>query len=86
VFGSEYDYELLPGYHGLRLFAKDGRLREAVLYDCTHGGTLFSDLTPAEVRQYETLRKRNSHAPLDRRIERLGWHRQPRRLWDPNWR
>lgn len=79
---TEYDFELLPGYHGLRIVAKDGRLRKAIEYDCTHGGTFFDDLTPAEARQHQALRERNEHVPPDRCIGRLGWDRPPRRLWD----
>jgi hypothetical protein len=81
---TEYKFECLPGYNGLWLVTKDGRLRSAIEYDCTHGGTFFDDLTPAEARQYEALRKRNEHVPPDRCIGRLGWERPPRRLWDPD--
>jgi hypothetical protein len=79
---TEYDYELLPGYHGLRLLAKDGRLRQAIQYDCTHPGTFFDELTAQEARQYRALRERNEHVPPERCMGRWGWHRPPRRLWD----
>ena len=81
---TEYAFELLPGYHGLRFLAKDGRLRQASKYDCTHPGTFFDDLTAQEARQYQALRRRNQHVPPDRCVGRHGWYRPPRRLWDRN--
>lgn len=81
---TEFGFELMPGYRGLSFVAKNGRLKRAIEYDCTHGGTFFDTLTPAEMRQYQALCERYEHVPPDRCIGRLGWHRPPRRLWDPN--
>jgi hypothetical protein len=79
---TEYVFEQLPGYRGLTILARDGRLRQATQYDCTHGGTFFDDLTPAEASQYQALYQQNKHVPPDLFIGRWGWHRPPRRLWD----
>lgn len=81
---TEYHIELLPGYHGLWFLAKDGRLRQAGQYDCTHPVTFFDDLTGDEARQYRALCERNEHVPHERCIGRWGWDRPPRRLWDRN--
>ena len=79
---TEYNFELIPGYSGLSLLAKDGRLRRAGGYDCLFSGTYFDDLRPEEVKEYKALSERYDHVPADRCIGRLGWHRPPRWLWD----
>src|SRR5262249_19122262 len=79
---TEYGFELLPGYHGLALVAKDGLLRRAIEWSCTYTRTYFNELTPDEDRQYRAVRERNAHVPSERHIGRWGWDRPPRRLWD----
>lgn len=76
-----YVFELLPGYHGISVLAKDGRLQRAVEYSCTYTRTYFDALTPDDAREYAKLLEANQDLPFERYIGRWGWERPSEREW-----
>jgi hypothetical protein len=78
---TEYEYELLPGYHWLTIIAKNGRLKRAAEWSCTFDRTYFDELTRDDEKRYEKLWKDNQHVPFDRCIGRCGWERPRMRDW-----
>jgi hypothetical protein len=78
---TEYVFELLPGYHGITVLAKDGRLKRATEYSCTYTRTYFDALTPGDTKEYDKLWKENQDIPFERLIGRWGWERPRERDW-----
>jgi len=78
---TEYDYEMLPGYHGLTIIAKNGLLKRATVWSCTYTQTYFNELTPDDEKQYQKLRIDNVDVPSERFIGRWGWDRPRMRDW-----
>jgi hypothetical protein len=78
---TEYGCELTPGYQGLTIIAKDGLLKSAFEWSCTHIETYFDALTSEDKKEYQKLRKEKSHVPYERFIGRWGWARPPMREW-----
>jgi hypothetical protein len=78
---TEYEFEMLPGYHGLAIIAKDGALKCATEWSCTYTATYFDELTFDEKKLYQKLRKDNMDVPFERFIGRWGWERPRMRDW-----
>jgi hypothetical protein len=78
---TEYEFVCLPGYHGLTIIAKDGRLKRAVEWSCTYVRRHFDELTADDVKDYEKLRQDNVNLPFERCIGRWGWARPRMRDW-----
>jgi len=78
---GEYTYELLPGYHGLEIITKDGRLKRATEWSCTYSRVCFDEMTPEDKKQYEKSRKENENVPDERITAHWGWERPRMREW-----
>ena len=78
---TEYEFDCQPGYMGLTIIAKDGRLKRAVEWSCTYARTHFDELTADDEKHYQKLRKDNVDLPFERCIGRWGWARPRMREW-----
>jgi uncharacterized protein (TIGR03067 family) len=78
---TEYEFQLLPGYHGLSIIAKNGVLQRAVEWSCTYSRTYFDELTADDEKLYQKLRRENEDVPFERFIGRWGWERPRMRDW-----
>jgi hypothetical protein len=78
---TEYEFDCIPGYHGLGIIAKNGLLKRATEWSCTYTRTHFNEMTPDDEKDYQQLRKDNADVPFDRCIGRLGWQRPRMREW-----
>ena len=81
---TEYEFDLLPGYHGLTIIAKNGLLKRAIEWSCTNNQTYFNELTADDSKQYHKLCIDNVDTPRDKYIGRWGWERPPMRDWNGN--
>jgi hypothetical protein len=77
---TEYEYELLPGYCGLTIIAKDGRLKRAIEWGCTDTQIYFDELAPDDEKQYRKVRK-EVDVPYERLTAHWGWERPRMRDW-----
>ena len=78
---TEYEFELLPGYHGLTILAKDDRLMRATEWSCTYARTYFDELSAEDEKHYQKVREDNVEVPHERSVGRWGWERPPMRYW-----
>jgi hypothetical protein len=76
-----YTYESLPGYHGLEIITKDGRLKRATEWSCTYSRVYFNELTLEDKKEYEKCRKENENVPDERITAHGGWERPRMRDW-----
>lgn len=76
-----YEFDCIPGYHGLTIVAKNGLLVRATEWSCTYVRVHFDEMTADDERYYRKLCKDNKHVPPERCIGRLGWRRLPMREW-----
>jgi hypothetical protein len=78
---TEYEFQLLPGFHGLSIIVKGGLLKHATEWSCTYTRTYFDQLTSDDWKQYRKECKANLDVPPERIIGRWGWERPPMRYW-----
>jgi len=76
-----YTYELLPGYHGLEIITKDGRLKRATEWSCTFSRVFFDEMTPEDRKEYGKSRSENASVPDERITAHGGWERPRMRDW-----
>jgi hypothetical protein len=78
---TEYTFEGIPGYHGITIIAKNGRLKYAKLWSCTFFSIYFSEMTDDDWKQYWEAWKSHTDVPDERITERWGWERPRMRDW-----
>lgn len=78
---TEYEFDLLPGFHGLTILAKNGRLVRATEWSCTYCRTYFDELSAEDEKRYQKLREENVDVPHEGIVGRWGWERPPKRCW-----
>jgi len=76
-----YTYELLPGYHGLEIITKDGRLKRATEWSCTSSRVFFDEMTSEDKKEYGKSRSENANVPDERITAHWGWERPRMRDW-----
>jgi len=67
---TAYHFELIPGYHGLTIIAKNGLLKSATEWSCTYTCTYFDKLTVEDEKEYRTLINRQLSANVDAVMQR----------------
>ena len=77
---TEYEFEIQPHYWGLTIIAKDGLLKSATEWSCTHTRTYFDEMTQDDEKHYKNLRKEYADVPHERFIGRWGWDRPRKQL------
>src|SRR5262249_2711063 len=78
---TQYIFELIPGYHGISVLAKDGRLKRATEYSCTYTITYFDALTLDDAMEYGKLLEVHREVPYERLVGRWGWERPREGEW-----
>lgn len=78
---TEYEFDLLPGFHGLTIIAKNGLLKRATEWSCTYTRVYFDELAAEDEKHYQQLCVANVDVPHEQVIGRWGWSRPPMRQW-----
>src|SRR5438309_139102 len=65
---TEYNFEIMPGYWGITIIAKDGRLKRAFEWSCPMCRTYFDEMNPDDEKQHRSLRAKHENVPQERMI------------------
>lgn len=78
---GEYTYELSPGYEGLEIITKDGRLKRATEWSCTYTRVFFDEMTAEDKKEYGKSCRENADVPDERVTAHWGWERPRMHDW-----
>jgi hypothetical protein len=77
---TQYRFVFIPNYYGLSIIAKDGVLKSAYEWSCTHDRRFFDELTAEDRKELEKLLDRD--VPFESCHGRNGWRRPRLRDWE----